>query len=57
MLRRVLLVLLTALLGLTGWASIAESAYAGGPTSVLLANTGRARVHALYTTESAYDRL
>jgi hypothetical protein len=57
MLRRILLVLLTALLGLTGWADAAGSAYAGGPTSVLLVNTGRARVHALYLTDTAYDRL
>jgi hypothetical protein len=57
MLRRILLILLTALLGLTGWAGAAWSAYAGGPTSVLLANTGRARVHALYTTDSGYNRL
>jgi hypothetical protein len=56
-LRRILFVLLTALLGLTGWACAAGSAYAGGPTSVLLANTGRARVHALYTTDSTYHRL
>jgi hypothetical protein len=57
MLRRILLVLLTILLGLTGWAGAAGSAYAGGPTSVLLVNTGRARVHALYVTDAAYDRL
>jgi hypothetical protein len=57
MLRRSLLFLLTALLGLTGWAGAAGSAYAGGPTSVLLVNTGRARVHALYITDAAYDRL
>ena len=57
MLRRILLVLLTALLGLTGWTGAAGSAYAGGPTSVLLVNTGRARVHALYVTDAAYDRL
>ena len=57
MLRRILLVLLTALLGLTGWAGAAGSAYAGGPTSVLLVNTDRARVHALYLTDAAYDRL
>ena len=49
--------LLTALLGLTGWAGTAGSAYAGGPTSVLLVNTDRARVHALYLTDAAYDRL
>jgi hypothetical protein len=57
MLRRILLVALTALLGLTGWAGSAGSAYAGGPTSVLLVNTDRARVHALYRTDAAYDRL
>ena len=57
MLRRILLVLLTALLGLIGWAGTAGSAYAGGPTSVLLVNTDRARVHALYLTDAAYDRL
>jgi hypothetical protein len=57
MLRRILLVLLIALLGLTGWASTAGSAYAGGPTSVLLVNTDRARAHALYLTDASYDRL
>jgi hypothetical protein len=57
MLRRISLVALTALLGLTGWAGTAGSAYAGGPTSVLLVNTDRARVHALYLTDAAYDRL
>ena len=57
MLRRISLVALTALLGLTGWAGTAGSAYAGGPTSVLLVNTDRARVHALYVTDAAYDRL
>jgi hypothetical protein len=57
MIRRILLVLLTALLGLAGWAGAAGSAYAGGPTSVLLVNTDRARVHALYLTDAAYDRL
>jgi hypothetical protein len=57
MLRRILLVLLTALLGLTEWAGAAGSAYGGGPTSVLLVNTDRARVHALYLTDAAYARL
>jgi len=57
MLRRTLLVLLIGLLGLTGWAGTVGSAYAGGPTSVLLVNTGRARAHALYITDAAYDRL
>jgi hypothetical protein len=57
MIRRILLVLLTALLGLTGWAGAAGSAYAGGPTSVLLVNRDRARVHALYITDAAYNRL
>jgi hypothetical protein len=57
MLRRILLVLLIALLSLTGWASTAGSAYAGGPTSVLLVNTDRARVHALYINDAVYDRL
>jgi hypothetical protein len=57
MLRRILLVLLTALLGLTGWGGTVGSAYAGGPTSVLLVNTDRARAQALYVTDPAYDRL
>jgi hypothetical protein len=57
MLRRILLALLTGLLGLTGWAGAVGSAYAGGPTSVLLVNTGRARAHAPYITDAAYDRL
>jgi hypothetical protein len=57
MLRRIMLVLLTVLLGVAGWAGAARSAYAGGPTSVLLVNTDRARVHALYRTDATYDRL
>ena len=34
-----------------------ESAWAGGPTSVLLANPQTGRVAALYYTDKAYDRL
>jgi hypothetical protein len=57
MLRRILLVLLTALLGLTGWVGTAGSAYAGGPTSVLMSNPGLGRATALHIANADYDRL
>src|SRR5918998_3026773 len=57
MLHRILLVLLTALLGLTGWVGTAGSAYAGGPTSVLMSNPGLGRATALHIANADYDRL
>ena len=57
MLRRILLVLLTALLALTGWAGTALSAYAGGPTSVLMINPELGRASALHIANADYDRL
>jgi hypothetical protein len=57
MLRRTLLVLLTALLGVTGWAWTAGSAYAGGPTSVLMTNPASGRAGALHVANPDYDRL
>ena len=57
MLRRILLVLLTALLGLTGWAGTALSAYAGGPTSVLMTNPQLGRASAFHVADANYDRL
>jgi hypothetical protein len=57
MLRRILLVLLTALLGVTGWAWTAGSAYAGGPTSVLMTIPASGRAGALHVANPDYDRL
>jgi len=51
------LVTLIALLAAVGWFAAAQSASAGGPTSVLLANPQTGRVAALYHTDKAYDRL
>jgi hypothetical protein len=51
---------LAALIGLlaaVSWFAAAQSALAGGPTSVLLANPQTGRVAALYHTDTAYDRL
>ncbi|HZA29938.1 MAG TPA: hypothetical protein VE462_00275 [Propionibacteriaceae bacterium] len=51
------LVALIALLAAVSWFAAAQSASAGGPTSVLLASPQTGRVAALYHTDSAYDRL
>jgi hypothetical protein len=51
------LVTLIALLAAVGWFAAAQSASAGGPTSVLLANPQTGRVAALYHTDKAYERL
>jgi hypothetical protein len=55
--RKRLLAALIALLAAVSWCTAAESASAGGPTSVLLANPQTGRVAALYYTDKAYDRL
>jgi hypothetical protein len=57
MLRRILLVLLTALLGVTGWVWTAGSAYAGGPTSVLITVPQSGRAGALHVANPKYDQL
>jgi hypothetical protein len=51
------LVALIALLAAVSWFAAAQSASAGGPTSVLLASPQTGRVAALYHTDNAYDRL
>jgi hypothetical protein len=51
------LVTLIALLAAVGWFAAGQSASAGGPTSVLLANPQTGRVAALYHTDKAYERL
>jgi hypothetical protein len=48
--------LIGLLAAVSGFAA-AQSALAGGPTSVLLANPQTGRVAALYHTDTAYDRL
>jgi hypothetical protein len=55
--RRTGLVTLIALLAAVGWFAAAQSAAAGGPTSVLLANPQTGRASALYYTDKAYDQL
>ena len=56
--RTTMLPLLVALLlGTIGWAGGVTTAYAGGPTSVLLANPRLERSNALYYSDSAYDQL
>jgi hypothetical protein len=55
--RKKCLVALIGLLAVVSWFAAAQSASAGGPTSVLLANPQTGRVAALYHTDAAYDRL
>jgi hypothetical protein len=55
--RKAGIAVLTGLLAVVGWFAPAKSAWAGGPTSVLLANPQTGRVAALYYTDKAYDRL
>ena len=42
-----LILLVALLLGTIGWAGSATTAYAGGPTSVLVTNPGLGRANAL----------
>ena len=55
--RTSVLCLLAAILSLVSWLGGAQSASAGGPTSVLLASPGSGRVAALYHTDAGYERL
>ena len=55
--RGCVLCLLAAILSLVSWLTGAQSASAGGPTSVLLASPGNGRVAALYHTDAGYKRL
>ena len=55
--RRLILALVALLLAAVGWSSTAGTAYAGGPTSVLLVNPGAGRAAALYHFSVDYQRL
>lgn len=55
--RRSVLCLLAAILSMVSWLAGAQSASAGGPTSVLLASPRNGRVAALYHTDAGYERL
>jgi len=55
--RRLTLALLALLLAALGWSSTAGTAYAGGPTSVLLVDPGGGRAAALYHSSPDYQRL
>ena len=55
--RRLTLTLLALLLAAIGWSSTAGTAYAGGPTSVLLVNPGGGQAGALYHSSPDYQRL
>jgi hypothetical protein len=55
--RKTALCLLAAILSLVGWLAGAQSASAGGPTSVLLANPQNRHAAALYVTDGAYQKL
>jgi hypothetical protein len=58
MTRRTLFRLLLAmLLGSIGWAGATSTAFAGGPTSVLMTNPESGRATALHIADSNYDRL
>ena len=55
--RRLTLALLAVLLAAIGWSSTVGSAYAGGPTSVLLVDPSVGRAAALYHSSPDYQRL
>ena len=55
--RRLTLALLALLLAAIGWSSTAGTAYAGGPTSVLLVNPTGGQAAGLYTSDRDYQRL
>ena len=55
--RRLILALLGLLLAATGLSATAGTAYAGGPTSVLLVDPGAGRAAALYHSSPDYQRL
>jgi len=55
--RRLTLAVLALLLAAIGWSSTAGTAYAGGPTSVLLVNPSGGRAAALYHSSPDYQRL
>ena len=49
--------LVAMLLGAIGWASMTPTAYAGGPTSVLMTNPGLGLATALHIDNADYNRL
>jgi hypothetical protein len=55
--RRLILTALALLLAAVGWSSTADTAYAGGPTSVLLVDPSEGRAAALYHSDADYQRL
>ena len=56
--RTIVLPLLVALLlGAIGWSATTTTAYAGGPTSVLMTNPESGRASALHIANPDYDRL
>jgi len=55
--RKLILAAMALLLAAVGWSSTAGTAYAGGPTSVLLVDPGAGRAAALYHSSSDYQRL
>jgi len=55
--RRLILAAMALLLAAAGWSSTAGTAYAGGPTSVLLVDPSAGRAAALYHSSPDYQRL
>ena len=55
--RRLILTALALLLAAVGWSSTVGTAYAGGPTSVLLVDPSAGRAAALYHSSPDYQRL
>jgi hypothetical protein len=53
----ILPLLVAILLGAIGWAVVASTAHAGGPTSVLMTNPGMGRASALHIDNADYGRL
>jgi hypothetical protein len=55
--RRLILAAIALLLAAVGWSSTVGTAYAGGPTSVLLVDPSAGRAAALYHSSPDYQRL
>jgi len=55
--RRMILAAMALLLAAVGWSSTAGTAYAGGPTSVLLVDPSAGRAAALYHSSTGYEQL
>ena len=54
---RRMLIGVAAILAAICWTAVPKSAYAGGPTSVLVVNLGEHRATGLYHSDTGYDRL